>query len=93
MAVTTQLIGKLGGGGAPETAVTGVTSSGSYGPPAGWRKAAGVFTGESQTKSIRMFDEQISLLYNTLRVNGGGVVTGEARFQNVTGTIFWVRLE
>lgn len=82
MTVTTQLIGKLGGGGAPETAVTEVVGNGNYGPPAGWRKAAGVFTGQSTDKGTRMFNEWMDLGVSYARVNGGGL----SRVQHASST-------
>lgn len=92
MTVTAQLIGKLGGG-KPETAVVKVAGSGVYEPPAGWRKAAGVFEGRSTKDTYRVFDQSYTAYFSSVSVNGGGVVTGGSSFQNVSGTITWVRLE
>lgn len=96
MTVTTQLIGKLGGGGAPETAETKVSNDTSivqYSIPSGWKKAQGVFTGTAQDVSPMMFGQWFDGLRRGTPCSGGGVVTDGQRFQGVSGTITWVRLE
>lgn len=96
MAVTSQIIGKLGGGGAPEMATTRVTyrtGIEEYRVPTSWRKALGVFNGTAQEVSPMMFGQWFDGLRRGTPCSGGGGVTDSARFQGVSGTITWVRLE
>lgn len=96
MAVTSQIIGKLGGGGAPETAETTVRYAlriEGYKIPSGWKKAQGVFTGTAQEVSPMMFGQWFDGLRRGTPCSGGGVVTDSTGFQGVSGTITWVRLE
>ena len=96
MAVTTTLIGKLGGGGAPEveeTAVSYSTSRQGYWLPSGWRKAHATFRGTAAATSPTIFDQKFIGLVAGASCSGGGVVTGYTSFQGAFGTITWVRLE
>lgn len=75
MAVTSQIIGKLGGGGAPETAETTVRYAlriEGYKIPSGWKKAQGVFTGTAQEVSPMMFGQWFDGLRRGTPCSGGG---------------------
>lgn len=96
MAISTQLIGKLGG---IETQETRIDDNTTTTIPAGWRKAAGVFRGQMVygTSNGTVFGTSLRPIGSgdTVPVNGGGVLTAgdKTSFRNVSGTLTWYRLE
>ena len=75
MTVTTELIGKLGGGGAPEVATTQVPyrlGVMEYRIPSGWRKALGVFMGTAREGTPTIFGQVFQGLMSGTSCSGGG---------------------
>lgn len=71
MAISTALIGKLGGG--VETQTVSIDWSALAGIPAGWRKAAGIFTGtQSGSNDVSVFGDTFTPSGYPYTVNGGG---------------------
>ena len=71
MAISTQLIGRLGG--RVETQTVSISDYyGSASIPAGWRKAAGIFTGTATRNVATVFDGKIAPAGDRPNVNGGG---------------------
>lgn len=91
--ITTQLIGRLGGG--VETTETQITKNVIMDPPNGWQKALGVFTGKPSSTAPRLFGDRIQTSTTLPKINGGGIVQKGTPtwFENVTGTVTWIRLE
>ena len=98
MAISTQLIGRLGGGVETRTVnVSASTAAVTVGIPAGWRKAVGIFTGATYKSNTvaTVFGDPIATFSFSPNVNGGGVLTaGETTsFNSLSGTLTWYRLE
>lgn len=93
MAVTTQLLGKLGG--TPETQTVEISGSVQVPLPTGWKRAVGVFNGKNNGTYCWIFNLRHEYAQYFLEINGGGVVSaGEtANFSNVEGILIWYRLE
>lgn len=97
MAVTTTLLGKLGG--EVETVTVSIPSFASPQKiPDGWKKAVGVLEATNVPKEGGyriVFGNRITLAEKADTLTGGGVVSeGEfAQFYLVTGTLTWYRLE
>ena len=73
MTVTTQLIGKLGGGGgAPEMQNQQVASTSFVRIPSGWGKAVGVFAGTATAASPTVFGTVFKGMSAGSFLNGGG---------------------
>lgn len=72
MAVTTKLIGKLGGGGAPEMQEQQVANSGFVRIPSGWGKAVGIFAGTATGANPTLFGTVFKGMSAGSFVNGGG---------------------
>ena len=77
MTVTTQLIGKLGGGGgAPEMQNQQVASTSFVRIPSGWGKAVGVFAGTATAASPTVFGTVFKGMSAGSFLNGGGSSPG-----------------
>lgn len=76
MAVTTQLIGKLGGGGALEVKEQYIyvfsPPGQNYPLPSGWKKASATFKGSANRINPIIFDDIFWDVKDGAKINGGG---------------------
>lgn len=98
MAITTQLVGKLGGDKFEVKTVTGLGTSATASVPAGWKSCWVIFSGESSSVSARIFGkyQNLSGAPASERNAGGGTELSGAQTAEVSsvsrgGTFTYVR--
>ncbi|MCT1450654.1 hypothetical protein [Corynebacterium sp. p3-SID1194] len=96
MAVTTELLGRLGG--TPETRTVEITTSDrDVSIPAGWKKAVGVFKVDRTPYAsiVSVFGCSLQPMVNGNQLSGGAVMSAGEKQElvNVSGTLTWYRLE
>lgn len=93
MTVTTEFIGKLGGGGGLETKTQSISGRAFVSVPQGWTRAAAVFEGVTLHENITMFGKSYTAYIYEVTSGAFGKAGQTFTFNQVQGTITLLRLE